>query len=96
MFLEKFSSETLFEKNVIYLGGGAGFVSKTVLHPLLKSQPQRVRTVSRVIDSTLSRDAKNKHKHFQDERLGVSPHVCKLTQFEGRLYQMGACRIEIV
>ncbi len=96
LFLKSFSNETLFEKDVIYLGGGVGFASKTVTHPLLKDNPKRIQVVSEVVNNTLSKKAKIEHKHNQDRILGVSPHTCKLTQFDGGLYQMGACEIEIM
>lgn len=96
LFLKSFSDETLFEKDVIYLGGGVGFASKTVTHPLLKDNPKRIQVVSEVINNTLNKKAKIEHKHNQDRILGVSPHTCKLTQFDGGLYQMGACEIEIM
>lgn len=96
LFLQYFEKETLFDQDVIYLGGGSGFASKTIIHQLLANDAQRVKLVSNIIDATLGAKIKNQHKHFRDAHLGVSPHMCKLTQFDGGLYQMGACRIEIV
>ena len=57
LFLKSFSNETLFEKDVIYLGGGVGFASKTVTHPLLKDNPKRIQVVSEVVNNTLSKKA---------------------------------------
>ena len=33
------------------------------------------------------------HYHHEDERLGVSPHVLKMTEYNGKLYEMGKCVI---
>lgn len=96
LFLEKFEEETLYDKDVLYLGGGAGFATKTVLHELLKNSKTRSRTVGSILNLKLPGKAKREHKHDFDYKLGVSPHTCKLTEYEGSLYQMGACRVEII
>ncbi|MCU6754801.1 CRISPR type III-A/MTUBE-associated RAMP protein Csm5 [uncultured Eubacterium sp.] len=95
LFLEKFKEETLYEKDVMYIGGGSGFATKTVLHELLKKSKTRSKTVAGIIDLNLPGKAKSEHKHSQDSRWGVSPHTCKLTEYDGGLYQMGACSVEI-
>lgn len=95
LFLENFKREELYERRVIYLGGGSGFATKTVLHQLLAGERDRVKVVSNVIDNTLFSQSKNEHKHYKDAGLGVSPHVAKLTEYDRRLVQMGACKIEI-
>ena len=96
LFLEKFREETPYDKDVIYLGGGTGFATKTVLHDLLKNSKTRSRTVGSILNLKLPRNAQMEHKHGLDYKIGVSPHTCKLTEYEGCLYQMGACDIEIV
>ena len=95
LFLEKFKEETLYEKDVMYIGGGSGFATKTVLHELLKKSKTRSKTVAGIIDLNLPGKAKSEHKHSLDSRWGVSPHTCKLTEYDGGLYQMGACSVEI-
>lgn len=94
LFLEKFQEETPYVKDVIYLGGGAGFATKTVLHDLLENSNDKVRL--RTIGSILNFKAKREHKHHLDYKAGVSPHTCKLTEYNGERYQMGACSIEII
>ena len=94
LFLEKFQEETPYVKDVIYLGGGAGFATKTVLHDLLENSNDKVRL--RIIGSILNFKAKREHKHHLDYKAGVSPHTCKLTEYNGERYQMGACSIEII
>ena len=72
----------------LYLGGGNGFVSKTVLYPLLGEKG--VYQVSKILDLQFW-----KHKHKQDVHRGVSPHTVKCTEYRGELYEMGACNMEI-
>ena len=96
LFLEKFADETLYKEDVIYLGGGAGLATKTVLHELLKDSKSRSKIIGNIIDLDLSEKIKKHHKHYLDGKTGVSPHVCKLTEYDGELLQMGSCSIEIV
>ena len=91
MFLRFFKSEILYHGNILYLGGGVGFSSKTVLNQLLESRNNRVDLVARAIDSTLLTK-----RHCKDKNLGVSPSVAKITKIGGEDYQMGPCKIEIV
>lgn len=85
MFLKYFTSETLFEGNVIYLGGGVGFASKTVTNQLLAGEPNRVKYVGAIIDN-------GKRQHSGNKT--VNPHIVKLTEYDRVLIQMGACSIE--
>lgn len=78
----------------VWLGGGAGFLSKTVLYPLLGEEAYR--TVKKVFSVTLSRKVFDEHKHEKDSALRLSPHVCKCTRYRGQLYDMGMGRIEVI
>lgn len=93
MFLRHFEDEHQYRGNVIYLGGGVGFPSKTVLNQALSGEPERERlkVTAQMMDKMFP-----KHKHRDDERKGVSPHTAKLTDIDGELLQMGPCSIEIV
>lgn len=75
-----------------FLGGGTGYVSKTVTYAVLHGD-DAVRNVSKIIDATLGPKAKKEHGHANDPKKGVSPHMIKCTKFKGKLYQMGACCI---
>ena len=78
---------------IAYLGGGAGYASKTATYPLLGANG--VATVGRILNATLSYKQKQQHKHDQDARKGVSPHMLKCARYGGKLYEMGACSIAI-
>ena len=92
-FLENFADEELYDGNVVYIGGGVGFASKTVLNQVLGRLEDfnRVKLISSTIDKTLG-----KPMHAKDFTLGVSPRVVKLTEYDGNLIQMGPCRIDII
>lgn len=96
LFLEKFKNETLYDKDVLYLGGGVGFATKTVVHELLCKSNSSSRIISNIIDLNLPKKMRNAHNHYNDAKFGVSPHTCKLTEYDGYLMQMGPCNIEIV
>lgn len=93
-FLSKFPKEELYNDDVIYLGGGVGFHSKTVTSSLLADERDDIRLISRIIDSRLSRSNREKHNHGSDSALGVSPHTVKLTDYDNSFYQFGPCKIE--
>ena len=73
-----------------YLGGGAGYLSKTVTYGVLHGT-EAVKMTAEIIDQTLPDKVREKHKHYLDARKGVSPHLLKCTLYQGRLCQMGAC-----
>ncbi len=81
-------------KGTVWLGGGAGFVSKTILYPTCGAQA--VTTTDKVFQATLSRKIYDKHHHATDVANGVAPHVCKCTRYGGQLYDMGMGKIELI
>lgn len=92
-FLSTFSDAAPLKGNQVLVGGGTGFVSKTLVYPLLGKE-QGVETTAKIIDATLPQNLKSRHKHYQDKRLGVSPHIMKCTWYGGRTVQMGLCDVE--
>lgn len=36
-----------------------------------------------------------KHEHYKDTRMRVSPHILKCTRYQGKEYMMGQCEIDI-
>ncbi len=90
-FISKFPNEDRPSDNVIYVGGGTGFLTKTIIYPLMGYQKGMDATV-KIFENTKVPD---KHKHYKDGKLGVSPHILKCTKYEGSTMQMGQCVIEI-
>lgn len=79
-------------KNYIYVGGGVGFVSKTVVYPLY-GEKNGLAATKMVFNKTVNDNGR--HKHRDDSRLGVSPHILKCTYYNGKLYEMGLCKFDI-
>ena len=88
-FGSKFRSGDVLGKGMLYLGGGCGYVSKTVTYPLLGEAG--VKTVSKILYKHFTK----KHKHDKDVELGVSPHTIKKTTCKGKKYSFGLCQLEI-
>lgn len=91
-FLSKFDCEAC-PIDTVYIGGGVGFVSKTIIYFLLDDN-DGVKETQEVFKNTL-RNNYFKHGHQNDVRLGVSPHILKCTRYNGRRFQMGMCRFEM-
>ena len=79
------------EKDIVWLGGGCGFLSKTVVYALFGNEA--VPIVDNIFKNTLGRQYEN-HKHMKDKGLKLAPHACKCTRYQGILYDMGMGRIE--
>jgi len=104
-FLSKFSDtqiENKNTKNLIYLGGGVGFVSKTAVYSLYHSEPKRgLKVASKILDNV---DSPKPNKRGENKKMGnhlddpeifkVSPHVRKCTMYKNKLYDFGLCRID--
>lgn len=75
------------DENIVWLGGGVGMPSKTVIEALCREK-------SLDVDNVLGNKTYRMHKHYQDKDLGISPHVCKCTRYNGQLYNMGMGRFE--
>lgn len=75
----------------VYLGGGCGFVSKTVIYPMYGRQ-EGLPVVQKIFDVTVKNS--RQHKHDRDREYGASPHIIKCTRYQGQTLQMGLCKIE--
>lgn len=87
VFRSKFETNHKLAPNTVYLGGGVGFVSKTNVYPLFGAKEGLERTV----DIFFKTNVPPLHKHNRDRQIGVSPHVLKMTKYEGKKYEMGEC-----
>lgn len=87
-FLSKFSLPDYPKENEVWLGGGCGFATKTVLHSIF-DEKQAIKITSKIL-------SKKKDPHnTKDVQQGVSPHMLKCTKYEGKLYQFGKCELQI-
>ncbi len=90
-FVRKFKGFGDIKEDIIYLGGGSGFASKTVNYTLFGSKEGT--EINRAVFEITG--VPSNHKHNLDIQKGVSPHIMKCTRWDGKLYQMGKCRISI-
>lgn len=90
-FLSKYGFMDKLMNGDVYLGGGAGFVSKTIVYALYQKK-EGIQVVQKIFDKT---GVPQNHKHGQDLKYGVSPHILKCTYFHGKLTQMGLCNCKI-
>ncbi|MBC7075728.1 MAG: type III-A CRISPR-associated RAMP protein Csm5 [Syntrophomonadaceae bacterium] len=72
----------------LYLGGGVGYVSKTV------SYAMGGRDALEFVAGLMNRQFR-RHKHEKDQDIGVSPHILKGTYYNNLFYRMGRCAVEI-
>ena len=92
VFKKCFKGMSGSKPDTCYLGGGVGFVSKTDIYPLFGKEDGIKNTV-KIFKAT---KVSNKHKHYNDTKEGVSPHILKTTRYKGNLYNMGECRFKFV
>lgn len=84
---------TIKDSNAVLIGGGCGFLSKTVIYSLCTSDG--VKVVDNIFKNTLNDKIYKKHKHYKNLQLHLAPHVCKCTKYKGELYDMGIGCISI-
>lgn len=94
-FLKAFSGTYMPESNAVYLGGGSGFATKTVIYSMY-GKKMGVPLVSDIFKKTMSDKIYKEHVHETDVELGASPHIVKYTEDNGGLFEMGLCRLEFL
>ncbi|GHV27430.1 type III-A CRISPR-associated RAMP protein Csm5 [Synergistales bacterium] len=88
-FADAFEGSKPYAPDEIIIGGGAGYVSKTVTYPMY--QEDAVGKVAQLMQNQF-----RNHKHDRDVRtFHVSPHALKCTRWNGVLYDMGLCEIAV-
>ena len=91
-FSAKFSGTDRLKADQAFLGGGSGFVSKTVIYPIFPGR-EGVGITREIFRKT---GVPEEHKHRDDMKHGVSPHILKCTRYQGKSLQMGLCRIQMI
>ena len=90
-FLQAYSGFDRLTPPQVYVGGGTGFVTKTLVYPLM-GKKDGIHTTVEIFDKT---EVSPRHKHRNDKALGVSPHILKCTRYRGTLLQMGLCDVSM-
>lgn len=94
MYLYRFKGNEYPKTNSVWIGGGSGFFTKTILYALL-GQEKGVEAAIAIFQKTLPVKISQEHKHYKDKRIGISPHTLKTTKYQGKSYQIGQCILDI-
>lgn len=95
-YVSKFPNTAKQRENAVWLGGGCGFHTKTIINSLLENNYMDiVKTTDNIMKVTLGKNYTT-HKHQNDVRNGMSPHILKVTKYCGKIYQMGMGLVEII
>lgn len=86
-FASAFQGLKMPEEMGVFLGGGCGYVSKTITYPLF-GKDKGLGIAQQIFDKT---GVPREHKHYRDKEYGISPHILKCTKYHGQLVQMGLC-----
>lgn len=86
-FLSKFTGNHTISDHTVFLGGGSGFVPKTMIYSLFEGR-EAVAVTKDIFEKT---KVPREHKHTKDLIYGVSPHILKCTRYQGKEYMMGQC-----
>lgn len=82
------------QSGIIYLGGGSGYASKTVTYSIF-GEKSGVTNTAEILKHTMNNVDFKKHKHDNDKKWGISPHMCKITNYEDDEYEFGRCKLSI-
>lgn len=87
-FLDSFEKYEI-EKGTIYIGGGAGYATKTIMY-LLFPREKAVELIAKFMQCTTPRQ----HNHQKDVSIyHVSPHMQKSTCYQNDWYDFGLCKL---
>lgn len=89
----KYFAEDRPAEHTVWLGGGTGFLTKTITH-LILDEKDRVKNTAGIFQVVLPESIYEEHLHNDDISLGISPHMLKCTRYEGKRYQMGQCEFK--
>lgn len=96
MYAFKDSSYNL--KNLIYVGGGAGYITKTAVYSLFADKSRAVKNAAKILHNVDSNKPKSNIKignHLNDPvKYGIAPHTRKCTVYNNQLYDFGLCSID--
>lgn len=85
------------EDNLLYIGGGTGFVQKTLLYSLYKNRDEAVKTSAKILNTVFyhpnSKNAKASYHLSDFEKCRVSPRVRKCTLYNRKRYDFGLCKV---
>ena len=86
-FYRKFGRD-INEKGTVWLGGGCGFPTKTVITALFPRETASV--TSDILYVTIGNNNRDVAEY------GISPHVCKCSKYQHQLYDMGKGKLSVI
>ena len=92
--LSKFKSADRPSEDTVWLGGGSGFHTKTIVSSVFDGKEALVNTCK--ILSKKKDPKTGKAKNENDVEKGVSPHMLKCTEYQRKRYVFGQCKLEIL
>lgn len=92
-YLKKYDGVDRPKSNTVWIGGGTGFVTKTIIYSMFQGT-KGVRVTNNILEVTLGKKFKE-HKHDSNLKKGLAPHIIKMTKYKGKLYQMGEAELGI-
>lgn len=75
-------------QNALILGGGSGYFSKTLTYAYLGME-EGLQESANIMQQLFFKNSVHKH----DMEIGISPHMMKYTQYNGKLYPFGVCEV---
>lgn len=87
-FISKYENVKPLNPNQFFLGGGSGFVSKTVIYALYGKDG-----TEKIVNIFNNTNVPRKHGHDIDSRKGVSPHTIKMTETNNKTFKFGLCTL---
>ncbi len=90
-YYNRFGKDICDAENEVQLGGGVGYVNKTLIYSIFDLE-KALNITSGILDKQFPNI---KNRHIKDRSLGASPRVVKCTRYDHKLYDMGICSIEI-
>lgn len=99
-YLSKFDGYKEEKETYCYLGGGAGYHSKSYIYALYK-EPECSEKVIKIFEKVLNNSVYNKKKQdnllkLEEDIEDVVPRVKKCTLYENKLIEFGKCKIKFI
>lgn len=83
LYLNSFQIKKNYQGCILCMGGGAGFISKTLIYSIYPKS-QAVKVSRQILNKQFS-----KHNHWKDDK--ISPRMRKMTHYQEDVYDMGLC-----
>lgn len=95
-FVDAFDEPDHSKDCKLYLGGGVGYVSKTLPYQIMEIE-EGTEYIANMFKNTLDNFIYKKHKHDLDiHDYQVSPHIMKFGSYQRKRLQMGLCKWEVL